>query len=71
MLYSNGRYLFFLQRNNLHWQASGRSTIRAILPIDLETRLAGDGGTPVAAGEGAMAQAYARIAEGLVKGGMA
>ena len=41
------------------------------LPIDLETRLAGDGGTPVAAGEGAMAQAYARIAEGLVKGGMA
>ncbi|KIC07893.1 sodium:proton antiporter [Leisingera sp. ANG-M1] len=41
------------------------------LPIDLETRLAGDGGTPIAAGEGAMAQAYARIAEGLVKGGMA
>jgi len=41
------------------------------LPIDLETRLAGDGGTPVAVGEGAMAQAYARIAEGLIKGGMA
>ncbi|WP_264212999.1 Mrp/NBP35 family ATP-binding protein [Leisingera thetidis] len=41
------------------------------LPIDLETRLAGDSGTPVAAGEGPMAQAYARIAEGLVKGGMA
>ncbi|AZV77504.1 iron-sulfur cluster carrier protein ApbC [Parasedimentitalea marina] len=41
------------------------------LPIDLETRLAGDNGTPVAAGDGAMAQAYARIAEGLVKGGMA
>ena len=41
------------------------------LPIDLETRLAGDGGTPVAAGESAMAQAYARIAEGLIKGGMA
>ncbi len=41
------------------------------LPIDLETRLAGDGGTPVAAGDGAMAQAYARIAEGLIKGGMA
>jgi ATP-binding protein involved in chromosome partitioning len=41
------------------------------LPIDLETRLAGDGGTPVAAGDGPMAQAYARIAEGLVKGGMA
>ena len=41
------------------------------LPIDLETRLAGDGGTPVAAGEGPMADAYARIAEGLIKGGMA
>ena len=41
------------------------------LPIDLETRLAGDGGTPVAAGEGPMAQAYARIAQGLIKGGMA
>ena len=41
------------------------------LPIDLDTRLAGDGGTPVAAGEGPMAEAYARIAEGLIKGGMA
>ncbi len=41
------------------------------LPIDLETRLAGDGGTPIAAGDGPMAQAYGRIAEGLVKGGMA
>ncbi|MDE4134406.1 Mrp/NBP35 family ATP-binding protein [Phaeobacter sp. QD34_3] len=42
-----------------------------MLPIDLETRLAADGGTPVAAGEGAMAQAYGQIAEGLVRGGMA
>ena len=41
------------------------------LPIDLDTRLAGDGGTPVAAGEGAMAAAFARIAQGLIKGGMA
>ncbi len=41
------------------------------LPIDLETRLAGDGGTPIAAGEGTMAEAYARIAEGLIKGGIA
>lgn len=41
------------------------------LPIDLETRLSGDNGRPVAAGDGTMAQAYARIAEGLVKGGMA
>ena len=41
------------------------------LPIDLETRLAGDGGTPVAAGDGAMAQAYAQIADGLIRGGMA
>ncbi len=41
------------------------------LPIDLDTRLAGDGGTPVAAGDGVMANAYARIADGLIKGGMA
>ncbi|WP_415920976.1 Mrp/NBP35 family ATP-binding protein [Tateyamaria sp. SN6-1] len=41
------------------------------LPIDLETRLAGDGGTPVAAGEGVMADAFAQIAQGLIKGGMA
>ena len=41
------------------------------LPIDLDTRLAGDGGTPIAAGDGPMAEAYARLAEGLVKGGMA
>jgi ATP-binding protein involved in chromosome partitioning len=41
------------------------------LPIDLETRVAGDAGTPIAAGDGPMAQAYANIAEGLIKGGMA
>ncbi|MEN8891285.1 Mrp/NBP35 family ATP-binding protein [Planktotalea arctica] len=41
------------------------------LPIDLETRLAGDNGTPIAAGEGEMAQAYARLAQGLIEGGMA
>ncbi|MEQ6248438.1 Mrp/NBP35 family ATP-binding protein [Sulfitobacter sp. HNIBRBA3233] len=41
------------------------------LPIDLETRLAGDSGTPVAAGDGPMADAYARMAEGLIRGGMA
>ena len=41
------------------------------LPIDLETRLAGDGGTPIAAGDSPMAQAYAQIAQGLIKGGMA
>ncbi|MEM6758242.1 MAG: Mrp/NBP35 family ATP-binding protein [Pseudomonadota bacterium] len=41
------------------------------LPIDLETRVAGDGGTPIAAGSGTMASAYAQIAEGLIKGGMA
>lgn len=43
----------------------------AALPIDLETRLAGDGGTPVAAGDSDMAQAYARLADRLVQGGMA
>ena len=43
----------------------------AQLPIDLDTRLAGDAGTPVAAGEGPMAEAYARLAQGLIKGGIA
>ncbi|MEP4038057.1 Mrp/NBP35 family ATP-binding protein [Pseudophaeobacter sp.] len=41
------------------------------LPIDLETRLAGDAGTPVAAGAGAVSEAYAQIASGLIAGGMA
>ena len=41
------------------------------LPIDLDTRLAGDAGTPIATGESPSAQAYAQLAEGLVKGGMA
>jgi len=41
------------------------------LPIDLDTRLAGDAGTPVAAGDGPAAEAYARLAQGLVAGGMA
>ncbi|TKZ20551.1 Mrp/NBP35 family ATP-binding protein [Shimia litoralis] len=37
------------------------------LPIDLDTRLAGDGGTPIATGDSAMAQAYAKIAQDLVE----
>jgi len=41
------------------------------LPIDLDTRLAGDAGTPVAAGDGPMAQAYAQLAQGLIRGGIA
>ena len=41
------------------------------LPIDLDTRLAGDGGTPIAAGEGPVAQAYAQLADRLVQGGIA
>ncbi|WP_227271428.1 Mrp/NBP35 family ATP-binding protein [Roseobacter weihaiensis] len=41
------------------------------LPIDLDTRLAGDGGTPIAAQGGAMAEAYARIADSLIKRGVA
>jgi ATP-binding protein involved in chromosome partitioning len=41
------------------------------LPIDLETRLAGDVGTPIAAGDSPMALAYACIADGLIKTGMA
>lgn len=41
------------------------------LPLDLSVRLAGDAGTPVAAGDGPMAEAYARLAARLVAGGMA
>ena len=43
----------------------------AQLPIDLDTRLAGDGGAPVATGDGPVAEAYAQLADRLVKGGMA
>ncbi|WP_322893401.1 MULTISPECIES: Mrp/NBP35 family ATP-binding protein [unclassified Yoonia] len=41
------------------------------LPLDLDTRLAGDAGTPIAAGESPMAEAYATLARRLVDGGMA
>ena len=41
------------------------------LPLDLSVRLAGDSGTPVAAGDGLIAEAYARLAARLVAGGMA
>jgi ATP-binding protein involved in chromosome partitioning len=42
----------------------------AQLPIDLDTRLCGDAGQPVAAGEGPMAEAYARLAARLIAGGV-
>ena len=41
------------------------------LPIDLDTRLAGDSGAPVATGEGPVADAYRQLAKGLVAAGMA
>ncbi|SFC06981.1 Mrp/NBP35 family ATP-binding protein [Tropicimonas isoalkanivorans] len=41
------------------------------LPLELETRLAGDAGTPVALGDTQAADAYATIAARLVGGGMA
>lgn len=41
------------------------------LPIDLDTRLAGDSGIPVAAGEGPMAEAYRHMARRFIDGGMA
>ncbi len=41
------------------------------LPIDLETRLAGDAGTPIAAGDGPMAEAYRVLARRFIDGGMA
>ena len=41
------------------------------LPIDLDTRLAGDAGTPIAAGDGPMADAYRAMARRFIYGGMA
>ncbi|MEI4485954.1 Mrp/NBP35 family ATP-binding protein [Frigidibacter sp. MR17.14] len=41
------------------------------IPLSLDIRLAGDAGTPVAAGEGPEAEAYLRLARRLVAGGMA
>jgi ATP-binding protein involved in chromosome partitioning len=41
------------------------------LPIDLDTRLAGDGGTPIAAGDSPMADAYRQLARRFIDGGMA
>ncbi|MCC6863675.1 MAG: Mrp/NBP35 family ATP-binding protein [Rhodobacteraceae bacterium] len=41
------------------------------LPLSLDVRLAGDAGIPISAGEGSMAEAYARLAHRLVAGGMA
>jgi ATP-binding protein involved in chromosome partitioning len=41
------------------------------LPIDLDTRLAGDTGTPIATGDGPMADAYRILAKRLIDGGIA
>ena len=41
------------------------------LPLLLDVRLAGDAGTPAALGEGPAADAYARLADRLIKGGIA
>lgn len=41
------------------------------LPIDLDTRLAGDAGTPIAAGDGPMADAYRAMARRLIDSGIA
>ncbi|SFR35853.1 ATP-binding protein involved in chromosome partitioning [Yoonia tamlensis] len=41
------------------------------LPIDLDTRLAGDAGTPIAAGDSPMADAYRTLARRFIDGGMA
>ncbi len=41
------------------------------LPLDLDTRLAGDAGAPIASQEGPMSDAYAQLAKGLIAGGMA
>ena len=41
------------------------------LPLELETRIAGDTGTPIAAGDGPTADAYAALARRFIEGGMA
>ncbi|MDB6175932.1 Mrp/NBP35 family ATP-binding protein [Paracoccus sp. Z330] len=41
------------------------------IPLQLEVRLAGDSGRPVALGDGEVSTAYARLADRLVQGGMA
>jgi ATP-binding protein involved in chromosome partitioning len=41
------------------------------LPIDLDTRLAGDAGKPIATGDSVMAAAYTTLAKRLIDGGMA
>ncbi|WP_114967222.1 Mrp/NBP35 family ATP-binding protein [Alkalilacustris brevis] len=41
------------------------------LPLSLDVRVSGDAGTPVAAGDGPEAEAYAALARRLVAGGMA
>lgn len=45
--------------------------VLATLPIDLQTRLGGDGGKPVATGDGPIAEAYRRLARGLIERGIA
>jgi ATP-binding protein involved in chromosome partitioning len=41
------------------------------IPLSLDVRVAGDSGTPIAAGEGPISEAYARLAHRLIAGGMA
>ena len=41
------------------------------LPIDLDTRLAGDEGTPIATQDGYMADMFAQLAQRLIVGGLA
>ena len=41
------------------------------IPISLDVRLAGDAGTPIAAGDGPVSRAYARLAQRLIADGVA
>jgi ATP-binding protein involved in chromosome partitioning len=41
------------------------------LPLSIDVRLAGDAGTPIAAGQGPAADAYAALAARLIAGGVA
>ncbi|MDA1285780.1 MAG: P-loop NTPase, partial [Proteobacteria bacterium] len=41
------------------------------IPLDISVRLAGDGGTPIAVGDGPIADSYVAIAKGLIERGIA
>jgi len=62
-LFGHGGVAAEAQRQNLPFLGE--------LPLSIDVRLAGDAGAPIALGDSAAAQAYARLAQRLIGGGMA